>query len=422
MNIAIIGNNCLADTLSQRFHQENNVKKIYTYDLPEKSFKSDKIQNSQISVYDPDFQTIKDFWMKKLHQIQNYKLDLIIATNLFPQLWKTFFNKLEETGIPLFIPNPEIAWLEWSKTKSKRLFVDLKIPTSDFEILSYQEIFKNFKKFSRPYVLKYDQDYREGLQTIIINNENVDEEYENFKRHGHLKIKKELSVDDNILFVKEKFIKGKEYSYHVICNGKDCRFIGAARDYKKRFENDLGFNTGGMGAYSPVSYINHSVLDYAKKILNYFINIGIEYKGIMYLGIIVDENENHRLLEVNTRFGDPEFISILPTIKNNLSEVFLEASLGNSIPKIYFNEKKIVSLRLVTEKYDLNSKVNLTVLDFKNKHDNISISYGKGYNNLGPVLTTDKNTLKDSAIHLQEFLENKNLGDYVYRKDIGLYL
>jgi phosphoribosylamine--glycine ligase len=422
MNVAIIGSNCLADSLAQRFHKEENINMIYTYDLPDNSFKSHKITNSIISDSDQNFEITKKFWLHQLDLINKDRIDLIIATNLFPQLWKYFFNRLKETEIPMLIPNSDLSWIEWSKVRSKQLFRKLGIPSSNFIILSYQEVKENFKKFLRPYVLKYDQDYREGLQSIIINDENVDEEYENFLSNGHLKIKNELKNSNSNLFVKEEYIKGKEYSYHVLCNGRTCKFIGAARDYKKRFENDIGFNTGSMGSYSPVDYINHSVIEYAQKILDHFSNIGINYKGIMYLGIIIDENNNHNLLEVNTRFGDPEFISIIPTIENNISKLFLEASLGEDISEIQFNNKKSVSLRLVNKEYNLNKKTNYFVPKFSEHSSDITFSYGKGYINLGPVLTATSDQLSKSSLRIQRFLSNKNLGNYVYRKDIGLYL
>lgn len=421
MNVAVIGSNCLVDSMIQRFSNQTNIDKIYTYNLPN-SMVHPKVVNITMTeeLQKLGLEGFKKFWLNEADSIKDKNIDLIISTNLMPQLWKEFYNRLKDSQIPILISSPSAAWLEWSKAKSKVLFDQLQIPTTDYEILTYKNILDNFKNFIRPYVLKYDQDYREGLQTVVVTDKNVDEQYNDFLKYGNVKISKELPSSSDLVFVKEKFVTGKEYSYHVLCNGHDCVFLGAARDYKKRYENDIGYNTGGMGAYSPVDYIDHSVIEYAKKIIRHLNGQGIEYVGIMYLGIIVDENNNHLLLEVNTRFGDPEFSSILPTIDSDITQIFIDAALGKDLEPINFNNKVGLSIRLINNDYGLIRKSN-TLPTFTDIPEDIIIANSEGYINFGPMITTVKDTLNDSANTLHSFIETVELGDYTYRKDIGFY-
>lgn len=421
MNIAIIGSNCLVDLMIQRFSSQPNIENICTYNLPD-TMVHPKVINSRISnelrSLGPD--GFKKYWLQAATDMQTKNLDLIISTNLMPQLWKEFYDRLTDSQIPILISPPEAAWIEWSKAKSKSLFKELKIPTPDYEVLSYNLVLDNFKNFSRPYVLKYDQDYREGLQTIVITDDNVNEQYDVFLKYGNIKISKLSPTSSDIIFVKEQFVEGKEYSYHVLCNGRDCIFLGAARDYKKRYENDIGHNTGGMGSYSPVDYVDHSVIEYAKKIIRYLNVQDIKYIGIMYLGIMVDHSNNHLLLEVNTRFGDPEFSSILPTIDTDIIEVFLDAALGKDIKAIKFNNSIGLSLRLINKEYGLTRK-SAALPSFTDIPNDISVANSDGYINFGPMLTTIKDTLHESACTIHSYIQTSDLADYTYRKDIGFY-
>ena len=107
-----------------------------------------------------------------------------------------------------------------------------------------------------------------------------------------------------------------------------------SKDYKRKYNGDSGPNTFGMGSISPVPF-SPVVQTYAEKIVNYLNSQGMPYVGFLYLGIL-ECNGIPYLLEVNTRPGDPEIQSILPTIDSNLSTAFYNAATGNPLTPMEF--------------------------------------------------------------------------------------
>jgi phosphoribosylamine--glycine ligase len=406
MNIALWGQNTLIDAFIQYFSALPEIDIIYTYMLSEKSETNSKVINEK-----------SKNWIEHIKDLESKSIDLAIVTHLVPQLHKDINNFAQCANFPVLMPSYDVSWLEWSKINSKQLFKQLGIPTPNFEIISYEKTLAEFKNFNRPYVLKYDKDFRRGLQTIVIDDDNVDLQFELFKKSGRQKYSK-LNKKTNDFFIKEKYTKGIEYSYHVLSNGSDCIYLGSARDYKKRYENDIGDNTTSMGSYSPVDYIDHSVLNYAKKLIKHFKDIGTPYVGIIYLGILVDEFNNHLLLEVNTRFGCPEFISILSTIENDLLETFIDGVSNTELYPIIFNNNKVVTVRLVNKnagnKYPsfINVPKNIVILNELNENEDIH----------GPMLMCVGSSLSECTDAIYNYLENSDLGDYSYRSDIGVYL
>ena len=120
----------------------------------------------------------------------------------------------------------------------------------------------------------------------------------------------------------EEFLNGEEMSFFTIHDGNVFKLFQTAQDHKRVLEGDKGKNTGGMGAYSPSRLINKEL---EKKIVEKIIKptlkglseIGSKYKGFLYTGLMIVENEPY-LIEYNVRMGDPECQTILPRIKNDL--------------------------------------------------------------------------------------------------------
>ena len=135
----------------------------------------------------------------------------------------------------------------------------------------------------------------------------------------------------------EEFLKGEEMSYFIISDGTTIKSFETAQDHKRVLEGDNGKNTGGMGAYSPSRLISNDLED---KILSKIIkptlkglsNLGTEYKGFLYAGLMIVENEPY-LIEYNVRMGDPECQTILPKLKSDLVEI-LEACCDKKLVDI----------------------------------------------------------------------------------------
>jgi len=305
-----------------------------------------------------------------LNVIETKEIDLVINLQLIFLLWDKLYELVKSKNIPYLGPSPKLSLFEYLKTSSKQLLKSIEVPTPNYIECSYDYLLENFFKINRPFVFKYDKIDLLGLQTVVVRDINVHEEYDTLLENKNKDVK----------FVVEDYLEiHREYSYHAIVNNINWQYLGSARDYKKIHENDKGYNTSGLGAYAPVN-INPLVHEFAKKIIS-----SLEgYTGILYLGIAEDKNGNPYVLEINTRFGNPELQVILPLIENNLKDLFYCAATEKEIPAIYFKNKAAVAIRIFHKQYRKSYQDKLIFLpDFFNRNNDIFIGYaGANSNNI----------------------------------------
>ena len=273
-------------------------------------------------------------------------------------------------------------------------------------------------------MIKYEKDWRYGLQTVVVNNENIDQEFHNFI-NAPKSTYPATNGNQEPTFLIEQFVTGvREYSWHALCNQTGWQYLGTSRDYKKRFENDQGYNTASMGSYSPVPDVNARINDYADAIVKFLIKRGTPYVGILYLGIMIDTNGVPVVLEINTRPGSPEIESILPTINSNLLDLFYTTATNQTIPKVEFNDRSAVSLRIVNKTYNETidqSKEKFVMPKLWPLTGNMMLSLGARSKLLHSLLTIDGTSVDQAADQIYKFLNNKSMGDYTYRTDIGYF-
>lgn len=416
MKILVLGPNAASDFIAQKLIEDTRVEKIWHFGA-----NGSKLATPR---YKP-FPIVKDF-LPNFIQNPNRKIDLIIPTTLIFQLWKSFETVVREKNIPILMPSHGLGELEWSKHAGKQLLEKLSIPTPSSKKISKSELIKDFYHLPKPYVIKYEQDSRFGLQTIIIDDSNIDLEFNNIVNVKESSMRKNFkNLDQELTFIIEEYVDGvKEYSYHAICNEKNWQYLGTARDYKKRYENDIGHNTISMGSYSPVENVDLRISSYIEKILGYLKAQGTPFVGILYLGIMIDRNGTPQVLEINTRPGSPEIETIIPTIKTNLLDIFLSAALNNEIPEIKFNDQSAVSLRIVNKEYSEEisaSEKKFLLPDLSFATENMMLSKGSNDKLWHSVITVADRNLEIAASKIYTFLENKSMGDFTFRKDIGFF-
>jgi phosphoribosylamine-glycine ligase len=259
----------------------------------------------------------------------------------------------------------------------------------------------------------------------------VNKEFENLQSFGQNRYMKGFGQFLDQHFLVEEFITGKrEYSYHILCNENSWEYLGSARDYKKFGEGDTGSNTASMGCYSPVN-INPIVHQYADTILNYLKSQGTPYVGILYLGIMEDLEGKVYVIEINVRPGDPEFQSIAMTFdsKCSISNMLYQAATGAKIDPVSNNDQQAVCLRIVNSDY--HNIVNIQAMygsaELEPHHNpqlwpelpDIHISFNKDRKLLNSVITSSAPTRMEASDRIYKFLENIEMYNFTYRKDIG---
>jgi phosphoribosylamine---glycine ligase len=419
MRILVLGSSSGADFICQQLLKESNVEKVYHADGYEIYESTDRYV--PLTYMGNIVHNIPTNIFKFLDTVD---VDLIIPVVHHYQLLHTLQAKIKEKNIPTLMPSATNGMLEWSKITGKQLLKKLNIPTPDYRVLKKDTLMAEFFDIPRPFVLKYEQDWRAGLQTIIIDNDNCKEQYKYlFSAAGMKRNTAELHGEFvDLHFIVEEFVVGTgEISYHALCNERNWQYIGSARDYKKRFEGDIGLNTAGMGSYSPVNSVDPRISEYVDKILNHLTATGNPYVGFLYLGIMM-VNDIPYVLEINTRPGDPEIQPIIRTIKNNLADLLFAAATNEIIPEIKFTDRAAVSIRVVNEIYDVTIPWETTPFkspDFWPLPRDIQLTIPYNRRLLNCILTAEGNTIEEASEVLYKFLEKKPMYKFTYRKDIG---
>jgi phosphoribosylamine--glycine ligase len=147
-----------------------------------------------------------------------------------------------------------------------------------------------------------------------------------------------MMVDDRFgaagqVVVVEQFLEGEECSILALTDGKECQLLPVSQDHKRLGEGDVGPNTGGMGAYSPVSLINDDLLaridrDILQPTLRALAREGAPYTGVLYAGLMIDPTGAPSVVEFNCRLGDPEAQVVLPLVTGGLLDCLRSIASG----------------------------------------------------------------------------------------------
>jgi phosphoribosylamine--glycine ligase len=235
---------------------------------------------------------------------------------------------LQENKILVFGPTQAAAQLESSKDFAKQRMLEAGIPTAASETFSTTAEAAEFI-YSWPYptgvALKMDG-LAAGKGVFVLTNLQLAKETLSKLQDSGVQSK----------WLVEECLYGKEVSAFYLCQGENYVRVGSACDYKRLKENDEGPNTGGMGAFSPVSWINEKQYQEFENtvvtpILKNMIDRGTPFSGTLFLGFMMTET-GPKLLEFNTRFGDPETQALMPLIDEDLFPVFAQIAKGD-LPK-----------------------------------------------------------------------------------------
>jgi phosphoribosylamine---glycine ligase len=221
-------------------------------------------------------------------------------------------------GLKIIGPTAENARLESSKTYAKRFFKANGIPTADFwECETTQEAYRRLDDATCPIVVKADG-LASGKGVVVAQT------LEQARAAVHDFMEARTMGAAGSRLVLEEFMAGEEASFLVFADGSAFHPMVISQDHKRRFDGDQGPNTGGMGAYSIDTILTKEQHDTVlSTIIRPTLDALKNYTGILYAGLMLTP-AGPKVVEYNVRFGDPETQVILPRLKSDLLEIFMD--------------------------------------------------------------------------------------------------
>ncbi len=236
---------------------------------------------------------------------------------------------LRSLGVNVVGPSQAASQLEGSKIFAKEFMVGAGVPTAAYEVVSdVAGTLRAAQKFTPPYVLKADG-LADGKGVFICPT------LPELKTAAENLFEKKTLGMAGQSAVLEQALHGFELSFLVLTNGHQAERLPLAQDHKRLKEGDEGPNTGGMGVVGPVKVDSLLEQRIEKEIiepcLRHLQGTGLLYRGVLYIGIMVTP-EGPKVLEFNTRFGDPEAQVILPQLEGDWGYVFSKLGNGELVP------------------------------------------------------------------------------------------
>jgi phosphoribosylamine--glycine ligase len=340
-------------------------------------------------------------------------------------LSKGIVDLFRARGLAVVGPTADMARLESSKSFAKQFFKANNIPTADFlECAAPDEAYGVIENLEYPIVIKADG-LAAGKGVVIAESPDVArsavEQFMETKSLG----------DAGSRLVIEEFLEGEEASFHVFADGLNFQPMVAAQDHKRRFDGDTGPNTGGMGAYSVDTILSR---EQHESVLNRMIKPTLEaaetYSGILYAGLMLTP-DGPKLLEYNTRFGDPETQVILSRLKTDLLGVLIDITEHRlSFQQLEWRPEAAATVVLVAGGYPgkVENGKPISGLDEANRIDGVKVYHAGTRWEDGRIYTAGGRVLNVTArgATLAQALERAYFAAQMiefdgkdYRRDIG---
>lgn len=309
MNVLVIGNGGREHAIVQALKKSPKVDKIY-------AMKGNAGIGELAELVNVDYcnvQAVGD-WVDAHSDV-----DFTIVTPDDP-LALGLVDELESRGHRAFGPRKNAAIIEASKAFSKALMKKYNIPTAKYETFEkYEEAKAYVETCDIPVVLKADG-LALGKGVLICKTR--EEALEGVKE---MMLDKKFGTAGNTIVV-EEFLEGPEVSALAFTDGKTIKPMITSCDHKRVYDNDEGLNTGGMGTFAPAPFYGEKTeKEVMEKIMlptMYAMNAeGRPFKGVLYFGLMKTK-DGMKVIEYNSRFGDPETQVILPMLETDLMEIF----------------------------------------------------------------------------------------------------
>ncbi|MCX6827239.1 MAG: phosphoribosylamine--glycine ligase, partial [candidate division Zixibacteria bacterium] len=233
----------------------------------------------------------------------------------------------------------------------------------------------------------------------------------------------------------ETYLEGQEVSVMAFTDGKTVKVMLPAQDHKRVGDGDTGPNTGGMGAYCPVSFIDEAALKLIKEHILEPTIAGLEkerrnYKGVLYAGLMMTTS-GPKVMEFNCRFGDPETQVVLPLLKSDLADIFIAIVDGHLslIDELEWQEGAAACVVLASHGYPEKIETGQRIFGLRNYSDRNCCLFhagtardGKNWITAGGRvvgLTAVDSNLSSALAKAYEVIDGIKFEGMIYRRDIG---
>ncbi|CAL1521605.1 phosphoribosylamine--glycine ligase [Chitinophaga sp. MM2321] len=421
MNILLLGSGGREHALALKMSQSTQCGQLFI--APGNAGTAQCGTNVQMGV--SDFEQIKTFCLE-------HAINLVIPGSeeaLVNGIYDFFSEDAALQHIPVIGPSREGAQMEGSKAFAKLFMQRHNIPTPayrEFNATSYEAGVAYLQQHSLPIVLKADGLAAGKGVVIAATHEEALDEFEQM-------IKSAKFGDASKTVVVEEFLRGIEMSAFVITDGHSYKILPEAKDYKKIGEGDLGLNTGGMGAVSPVPFADKAFMAKVEdRIIRPTVEglskEGIVYKGFIFFGLFNIDGEP-MVIEYNCRMGDPETEVVIPRLQNDLLELFSAVAEGTlAAQTIYADVRTAATVMLVSKGYPEAYEKNKAITGIPAPTGD-QIVFHAGTRQDGKTILTNGGRvlaitslaadLSLALVHSLQTAEQIQFEGKVYRRDIG---
>ena len=353
------------------------------------------------------------------------KADLVVVGPEAP-LVAGVADAVRDAGIPCFGPGAEAARLEGSKAFAKEIMTAAGVPTAEAAVCTTEaELASALDRFGAPYVVKEDG-LAAGKGVVVTDELPV------ALAHGRACLTRGSGR-----VVVEDYLDGPEASVFCVCDGATVRPLAPAQDFKRLLNDDAGPNTGGMGAYSPLSWApadltEQVVREVAQPVVDEMARRGTSFIGLLYCGLALT-SRGLRVVEFNVRFGDPETQAVLARLTSSLPELLHAAATGRlaEAPEPTWSEQCAVDVVIAAPGYPgtVTTGGTITGIETAEELDDVHVLHaGTGTTERGELVAIGGRVLSVVALgptveaareRAYEAVERIELEGAQYRTDIA---
>jgi phosphoribosylamine--glycine ligase len=414
MKVLVIGSGGREHAMAWKLSQSNKVNSIFIAPGNGGTHLNPKFKNIDLI----DINLLADFAIEE-------KIDLTVIGPELP-LSKGIVDLFRSKHLNIFGPTQKAAQLESSKDFAKDFMYRHKIPTAKYRTFKMpDEAHHYIDEEGAPIVIKADglasgkgvivamtlKEAHDAIDFMLVDN-----------RFG----------DAGAKVVIEEFLEGEEASFMVICDGQTILPLATSQDHKRLLDHDMGPNTGGMGAYSPI--VTDELYSKVMKEIIYptihgMANDGIPFTGFLYAGLMITKKGEVKTLEYNCRMGDPETQPILMRLKSDFFEILYKSAIGQlDSTKIEWDKRTALAVVLASAGYPeapkLNDEIHIEdrlISDTYIFHAGTIFKDNKLLTSGGRVLaiTALGDSVKEAQSKVYEAINTVKFNGAQYRKDIG---